>query len=101
MSKIGLRECHIYRIDHQNLLRLITRIRSELMELDLTPQYSINVYGSFGGCCGVYPASLMIEIKGPKKEELIALDLRTTSKLLQIFEKSAINYHMFEPLEIV
>lgn len=64
-------------------------------KLKLPSEYSVNLYPSMVPLNGI-----ALEITGPSEDEIQAIYLRLTSKILELCEKSGIESHGFEPLEI-
>jgi hypothetical protein len=70
-------------------------VKSYLEELHLPQGYSVDVYP------GMIPlGSIVVEITGSREDEIKALHLRITSKILEICERNGIEAHGFEPLKI-
>jgi hypothetical protein len=82
-------------LNHRGLERLIDMVKSYLGELRLPRGYSVDVYP------GMIPlSSIVVEITGSREDEIKALHLRITSKILEICERNGIESHGFEPLKI-
>jgi len=101
MSKIGCRECHLSGIGYHNIERVVEMVRSAIGESHIPYEYSVNIYKSVGGCCGVFSPDIIIEVMGPNEEIIKTLDLKAVSKILELCERSGIVDHIFEPLKIV
>ncbi len=95
MSKTGTSECYFVNLNHHCVGRLIGMVKSYLGELRLPRGYSVNVYP------GMIPlSSIVVEITGSREDQIKALHLRITSKILEICERNGIESHGFEPLKI-
>jgi len=95
MPKTGVSECYFVNLNHRGVERLIEMVKSYLKETSLPPGYDINIYPSM-----IPLSSIVLEIMGPDEEEIKALHLRLTSKILEICERRGIESHGFEPLKI-
>ena len=102
MSKIGCREVYFikatqpYQIDF-----LIDEVKKVVKEIGLPSEYDIRVYKNVYTCCGVGGLGLIIEVVGPEKEGIKAIDLRAMSRILEFCEKEGYNvgYHSFGEYE--
>lgn len=95
MPKTGTSECYFINLNHHCVERLINMVKSYLEELRFPRGYSVDVYA------GMIPlGSIVVEITGSKEDEIKALNLRITSKILEICERNGIESHGFEPLKI-
>lgn len=95
MPKTGTSECYFVNVDHKGIERLIILVKEYLDDLKLPREYNVNVYP------GMIPLdSIVLEITGPDEDEIKAIHLRLTSKILELCEKNSIESHGFEPLEI-
>jgi len=95
MPKTGTSECYFLNVNHKGIERLITMVKEHLDDLKLPREYNVNIYP------GMIPLdSIVIEITGPDENEIKAIHLRLTSKILELCEKNGIESHGFEPLEI-
>jgi len=95
VPKTGTSECYFINLNHHGVERLMGMVKSYLEELRLPRGYSVDVYP------GMIPlGSIVVEITGSKENEIKALHLRITSKILEICERNGIESHGFEPLKI-
>jgi len=95
MPKTGTCECYFMGASHQRVESLIGLVKADLGKLRLPSGYSVNIYQ------GMIPlGSMVVEITGEDEEEIKAIHLRVTSKILEVCEKNGIEAHGFEPLQI-
>lgn len=94
IAKIGRRECYLFKVGNYSIESLINIVKSVLDKMSLPGEYGVNIYP------GKYGVNVVIEITGPEEEKIKNIDLRVTSKILEICEKRDINCHIFERLEI-
>ncbi len=95
MPKTGISECYFVNVNHKSVERLIVMVKEYLADLKLSHEYNVNVYP------GMIPLdSIVLEITGPGEDEIRAIHLRLTSKILGLCEKNGVESHGFEPLEI-
>jgi len=101
MSKISCRECYFVKISSKNIDSLIERVQSAVKEMGIPPEYDIRVYKNVYACCGVSGIGVIIEVLGPEEKKIRAIDLKAMSKILELCEKEGLEYHTFEPLEVM
>ncbi len=101
MSKISCRECYFVKISSKNIDSLIERVQSAVKEMGIPPEYDIRVYKNVYACCGVSGIGVIIEVLGPEEKKIRAIDLKAVSKILELCEKEGLEYHTFEPLEVM
>lgn len=80
---------------------LIDKVKEVVKEMGLPSEYDIRVYKNVYTCCGVGGLGLIIEVVGPEKEGIKAIDLRAMSRILEFCEKEGYNvgYHSFGEYE--
>ena len=102
MSEIGCREVYFVKATQSHQIDfLIDKVKEVAKEMGLPPEYDIRVYKNVYTCCGVGGLGLIIEVVGPEKERIKAIDLRATSRILEFCEKEGydLGYHSFGEYE--
>ena len=102
MSEIGCREVYFVKATQSHQIDfLIDKVKEVAKEMGLPPEYDIRVYKNVYTCCGVGGLGLIIEVVGPEKERIKAIDLRAMSRILEFCEKEGydIGYHSFGEYE--
>ncbi|MGQ9565991.1 MAG: hypothetical protein ACUVT5_05545 [Candidatus Bathyarchaeales archaeon] len=98
MQKIGFRECHFIKVN--NIDAFIEEFKKSVENFGLPEGYDVRIYKSVYGCCGVSDSNVAVEIVGPDEEEIRNIDLKVTSKLIEICQKKGLEYHFCEPIEV-
>ena len=102
MSEMGCREVYFVNATHSRQIDfLIEKVKEVVKEMGLPPEYDIRVYKNVYACCGVGGLGLIIEVVGPEKEGIKAIDLRAMSRILEFCEKEGydIGDHSFGEYE--
>lgn len=95
MPKTGTCECYFMGASHQRVKGLIGLVKADLGDLSLPAGCSVDIYQ------GMTPlGSMVVEITGGDEEEIRAIHLRVTSKILEVCERNGVESHGFEPLRI-
>jgi len=104
MSKIGCREIYFVKAIHSRKIDfLIDKIKEVVKEMGIPPEYDVRVYKNVYACCGIGGLGVIIEVVGPQKDKIRAIDLRAMSRILEFCEKEGyeIGYHNFEPHDVI
>ena len=99
---MGCREVYFVNATHSRQIDfLIEKVKEVVKEMGLPPEYDIRVYKNVYACCGVGGLGLIIEVVGPEKEGIKAIDLRAMSRILEFCEKEGydIGDHSFGEYE--
>jgi len=104
MSKIGCREIHFINAMRPSQVDfLIDRVKSVVKEMGFPSEYDVRIYKNVYSCCGVGGVGVIIEVVGPEKEKIKAIDLRAVSKILELCEKEGyeVGHHSVAQYESV
>jgi hypothetical protein len=104
MSQIGCREIYFVKAMHsRNINFLIDKVKEVVKEMGVPPEYDIRVYKNVYACCGIGGLGVIIEVVGPEKDKIKAIDLRVVSRILEFCEKEGyeVGYHHFEQHEVI
>ena len=104
MPQIGCREIYFVKAMHsRNINFLIEKVKEVVKEMGIPPEYDIRVYKNVYACCGIGGLGVIIEVVGPRKDKIKAIDLRVVSRILEFCEQEGyeIGYHNFEEHEVI
>jgi hypothetical protein len=68
---------------------------------DLPQDYKVDVYKDQVACCGIFTIGVAIEYEGPDEAIIKDLDTMLYSKVIEICERQAIEFHESTTLEIL
>jgi len=63
------------------------KVKQIIEEMKLPATYNVKVFKNVFSCCGTGGLDLILEVVGPDKEILKAIDLRAMSKVLEYCEE--------------
>jgi hypothetical protein len=88
MPVISCREIHFAQYPNPDQVDdLINNVRETIEEMKLPATYDVKIFKNIFSCCGTGGLDLILEVAGPDKEMLKAIDLRAMSRVLEYCEK--------------
>jgi hypothetical protein len=102
MSKIGCREIHFAKATNPHQIDfLVEKVKQAVQQMQLPVDYDVKVYKNVLTCCGIGGLGVIIEVTGPKEEQIKAIDLRAISRVLEFCEEEGleVGHHSYGPYE--
>lgn len=98
-SFITQRVCHMFGVKDEDLNRIVSEIKSFLVDTRIPETYTVNVYKDQVTCCGHIPIGVSVEIEGPKEQPIKNLHEKIYGKIKEICGRERIEYTECSPVE--
>ena len=104
MPRLGCREIHFIKATNPSQIDfLIEKVKEAVAEMQVPTDYDVRIYKNVFTCCGIGGLGVIVEVTGPEKEQLKAIDLRAMSRVLEFCEKEGLDvgHHSYGQYETV
>ena len=89
---ITCREIHFMECSHPSQVdALIDSLRRIIEGMKLPATYNVKIFKNVFSCCGTGGLDVILEVEGPDKKKLKAIDLKAMSKVLEYCEKQGVD----------
>jgi hypothetical protein len=98
---IGRREFSLLNSNPDEIDGFVDEVKTFVVGKDIPQDYNVDVYKDQVTCCGIFTFGVAFEYEGPKAGVIKDLDTMLYSKVIEICERQAIEFHESTTLTIL